>query len=70
MPCSDCGLSFICAGGRSPSDISNAAKTRCDKGELSEVGIDIELTPALVFCHIRRALCLYWAIYSEPFIVL
>ena len=70
MPCSDCGLSFICAGGRSPSDISNAAETRCDKGELSEVGIDIEPTPALVFCHIRRALCLYWAIYSEPFILL
>ena len=70
MPCSDCGLSFMCAGCRSLSDISNAAETRCDKGELSEVGIDIELTPALVFCHIRRALCLYWAIYSEPFIVL
>ena len=60
----------MCAGGRSLSDISNAAETRCDKGELSEVGIDIEPTPALVFCHIRRVLCLYWAIYSEPFIVL
>ena len=42
-------MSFICAGGRSPSDISNAAETRCDEGELSDAGIDIEPTPALVF---------------------
>ena len=59
MPCSDCGLSFICAGGRSPSDISNAAETRCDKGELSKVGIDIELTPALIFLsYLSRTLSL------------
>ena len=59
MPCSDCGLSFICAGGRSPSDISNAAETRCDKGELSDAGIDIEPTPALVFLsYLSRTLSL------------
>ena len=34
----------------SVSDISNATETRCDQGELSKVGIDIEPTlPHLFF---------------------
>ena len=48
--CSYGCLSFVFAGGKCVSDISNAAETRCEKGHFSKVGIEIELTlPHLFF---------------------